>query len=64
MIGPWQLLALRENETAMDVSSAVVCMLIMHLVVHSNVHFKQYSNLVVSNIFVQVSNFCVMLLFT
>ena len=23
MIGPWQLLALRENETAMDVSSAV-----------------------------------------
>jgi len=24
MIGPWQLLALRENETAMDVSSAAI----------------------------------------
>jgi len=26
MIGPWQLLALRENETAMDVSSIAGCM--------------------------------------
>jgi len=31
MIGPWQLLALRENETAMDVSTTVIC---MHSVQH------------------------------
>jgi len=35
MIGPWQLLALRENETAMDVSNAVICMLIVQLVMYS-----------------------------
>jgi len=40
MIGPWQLLALRENETAMDVSNAVICMLIVQVVMFSDVHCK------------------------